>query len=189
MLQLNIGAAVFTSYHNINYYSGFLYCFFGRPYALVVTADTSTVVSAGIDAGQPWRRSLGSDDCVTYTDWQRNNYFHAVRNIVGYVPGKVGLEFDHVNLESKAKFDIAIPNRIVDIGLPTMEMRMIKSQEEIAVIRNGARIADLGGAAAVEALHDGVPEHEVALHSTQAMVREIANTYPDVEVMDSKSST
>ena len=63
-------------------------------------------------------------------------------------------------------------------------MRMIKSAEEIAVIRNGARIADIGGAACVEAIGEGVPEHEVALHSTRAMVREIAATYPQVELMD-----
>ena len=29
-----VNAAVFTSMHNIAYYSGFLYCAFGRPYGL-----------------------------------------------------------------------------------------------------------------------------------------------------------
>ena len=33
-------------------------------------------------------------------------------------------------------------------------------------------------------LRDQVPEYEVALHATQAMVREIARTYPDSELMD-----
>lgn len=56
--------AVLTSMHNVAYYSGFLYCSFGRPYALVVTAGASVVISAGIDAGQPWRRCHG--DCITY---------------------------------------------------------------------------------------------------------------------------
>jgi creatinase len=46
------------------------------------------------------------------------------------------------------------------------------------------RIADLGGAACVEAIAPGVGEHEVALHSTRAMVREIARTWPDGELMD-----
>jgi creatinase len=61
---------------------------------------------------------------------------------------------------------------------------MIKSAEEHAIIRHGARIADIGGAAIVEALRDQVPEYEVALHATQAMVREIARTFPDSELMD-----
>ena len=38
MVDAGVEAAVFTSMHNISYYSGFLYCSFGRPYALVVTA-------------------------------------------------------------------------------------------------------------------------------------------------------
>ena len=43
-------AAVFTSMHNIAYYSGFLYCAFGRPYGLVVTETDCVTISAGIDA-------------------------------------------------------------------------------------------------------------------------------------------
>ena len=65
-----------------------------------------------------------------------------------------------------------------------MRQRMVKSPEEIAVIRNGARIADLGGEAVVAAIAEGVPEYEVALAGTQAMVREIAKTYPHSELMD-----
>ena len=48
-------------------------------------------------------------------------------------------------------------------------------------------IADIGGAAGVEAIVDGAPEHEVALHATGAMVREIARRYPHVELMDTWS--
>ena len=52
----SLDAIVLTSMHNVAYYSGFLYCSFGRPYAAVVTATDCITVSAGIDAGQPWRR-------------------------------------------------------------------------------------------------------------------------------------
>ena len=34
-----IDAVLFTSYHNINFYSDFLYCSFGRFYGLAVTHD------------------------------------------------------------------------------------------------------------------------------------------------------
>jgi creatinase len=61
---------------------------------------------------------------------------------------------------------------------------MIKSAEEIRHITRMAQIADIGGAAIVEAIAVGVPEHEVALHSTQAMVREIARAWPHAELMD-----
>ena len=56
MKEKNIGAAVFTSIHNIAYFSNYVYCSMGRPYALVVTQDSQTSVSALVDGGQPWRR-------------------------------------------------------------------------------------------------------------------------------------
>ena len=45
-----IDACVFTSYHNVHYFSDFLYCYFGRPYAFIVTANKAMSVSAGKDA-------------------------------------------------------------------------------------------------------------------------------------------
>lgn len=174
---------LFTSYHNINYYSDFLYCSFGRSYGLVITQDASTSISANIDAGQPWRRTFG--DNIVYTDWQRDNYFRAVQKLVKD-GGTVGVELDHLNVQSMEKLKAALPgSRFVDISQAAMRLRMVKSQEEIRLIKHGARIADIGGAACAEAIAEGVPEHEVALHSTQAMVREIARTFPHAELMDS----
>jgi len=182
MAENNVDAALFTSYHNINYYSDFLFCYFGRSYGLVVTGDKSISISANIDGGQPWRRTFG--DNIVYTDWRRDNYFRAVQGEIKD-GATVGVEFDHINIENLEKLKAALPNsKIVDISKQTMRMRMIKSAEEIAVIKNGARTADIGGAACVEAIGEGVPEHEVALHSTRAMVREIAKTYPNAELMD-----
>jgi creatinase len=178
-----LDAILFTSYHNVNYYSDFLYCSFGRPYGLVVTHDGATSISANIDGGQPWRRTFGAN--LAYTDWQRDNYFRAVQRLVPN-RGRVGVEFDHLTLERQQKLQDALPEAVlVDVAAACMRARMVKSAEEIALIREGARIADLGGAACRDAIALGVPEHEVALQGTQAMVREIARTFPHAELMDS----
>jgi creatinase len=182
MASLDVDASLFTSIHNINYYADFLYCSFGRTYGLVVTHDAQTSISANIDGGQPYRRTFGEN--VVYTDWQRDNYFRAAAGLLSGVR-RLGVEFDHLTLQNRAKLEAALPGvELVDVSPGTMAERMVKSDEEIAVIRHGARIADIGGAACVEASAEGVPEHEVALHSTQAMVREIARTYPHSELMD-----
>ena len=182
MSNNGIDSVLFTSIHNINYYSDFLYCSFGRPYGLVVTADKATTISANIDAGQPYRRTYGEN--LVYTDWERDNYTKAVIELVGK-SNKIGIEFDHVNLSllEKLKNSLTI-TEFIDISQECMKLRMIKSDEEIELIRHGARIADIGGFACVEAISEGVPEYEVALHSTQAMVREIAETFPHLELMD-----
>lgn len=182
LAELKLDAAILTSYHNICYFSDFLYCYFGRRYAFVVTPQKAISVSAGIDAGQPWRRTFG--DNITYTDWRRDNYFHALQEAL---PGtkRLGIEFDHVNIELRKLLQDAFPEvKFVDIGSPTMWLRTIKSAEEIALIKEGARTADIGGEAIREAIREGVPEYEVALAGTQAMVRHIAKTFPHAELMD-----
>ncbi len=182
MSELDVEATLFTSYHNINYFADFLYCSFGRLYGLVVTHDAQTSISANIDYGQPSRRTYG--DNIVYTDWQRDNYFRAVERLL---PGvrRLGVEFDHLTVQSREKLERFLPGvELVDVSAGCMRGRMVKSPEEIAVIRNGARVADIGGAAVVAAITEGVPEYEVALEGTRAMVREIAATYPHSELMD-----
>jgi len=182
MAAEDVDACLFTSYHNIAYYSGWLYCYFGRKYGFVVTPDKATSISAGIDGGQPWRRTYG--DNITYTDWRKDNYFEAVRQLIPGVK-RLGIEFDHVTLDLKRQLSDALPGvELVDISQKTMWLRTIKSAEEHALIRQGARICDIGGAACAEAVAAGVPEHEVAIASTNAMIREIANAFPFVELMD-----
>ncbi|CDM38752.1 M24 family metallopeptidase [Ectopseudomonas oleovorans] len=178
-----LDAVVLTSIHNVNYFGDFLYCSFGRSYALVVTQDRSTLITTNIDGGQGYRRSLG--DNLIYTDWQRDNYFRAVRETVPQGARRVGLEFDHVSLDHRRKFDTALAGvEFLDVAATTMRMRMVKSAEEIELIKIGAAVADIGGAACVEAIAEGVPEYEVALAATTAMTREIARRVPHGELRD-----
>ena len=187
MAESDLDAVLFTSYHNINYYSDFLYTSFGRNYALVVTQDSHTTISANIDAGQPWRRSYA--DNVVYTDWRRDNYLHAIATVLqraGVTRGRLGVEDDHIPGLLRAQVADAVPGfELLDVSQAVMRQRMIKSAEEIALIRHGARIADLGGAAVVAAIIEGVPEFEVAIAGSNAMIREIANTFPHAELRDS----
>ena len=182
MAENSIDATLFTSYHCINYYSGWLYCYFGRKYGMVIGHDNATTISAGIDGGQPYRRSFG--DNITYTDWRRDNFYRAVRQLTTGAK-RIGVEFDHVSLDFRRQLEEALPGvEFVDVAQPSMWMRSIKSLEEQKLIREGARICDVGGAACVEAVKAGVPEHEVAIATTNAMVRETAGSFPFVELMD-----
>ena len=182
MADESVDAVLLTSYHGINYYSGWLYCYFGRKYGMVIDQDKATTISAGIDGGQPWRRTYG--DNVTYTDWRRDSFYRAVQDLTQGAK-RVGIEFDHVSLEFKVLLEEALPGvEFVDAGKPSMWMRTVKSAEEIRHIKEGARICDVGGWACAGAIAAGVPEHEVAIATTNAMVREIGSSFPFVELMD-----
>jgi creatinase len=182
MFDMGVDAAVFSSMHNISYYSGFTYCAFGRPYALVVTPETFVTISAGIDAGQPWRRCYG--DNITYTDWQRDNYWRAIESVAG--KGKcIGYESDHLSLLQKAKLDSFLaPSSSVDLYEATMIQRMHKSDAELVLIRAGASVADVGGFAIKDAVREGVREIDVAMAGRDAMEVEISKQFPDAEYRD-----
>ena len=182
MAEKGIDACVLTSMHNVAYYSGFLYCAFGRPYGLVVTATDNVTFSAGIDAAQPWRRSFG--DNITFTDWERNNYWRAVLSVTG--SGKsIGYEADHLTIYQMSLMDeFLAPKKKVDIAPTTMLHRMHKSTAEIELIRAGAQTADVGGYAIRDTIKAGVREIDVAMAGRDAMELEIAKRFPDAEYRD-----
>ncbi len=182
MAELGVDACVLTSMHAIAYYSGFLYCSFGRPYGLVVTNTDSVTISAGIDAGQPWRRCHG--DNITYTDWQRDNFWRAILSVTG--PGRaIGYEADHLTMQGMGKLDHFLqPRAKVAVNDAAMRQRMHKSAAEIALIREGARVADVGGYAIRDAIREGTREIDVAMAGRDAMEAEIARAFPEAEYRD-----
>ena len=182
MARDNLDAVLLTSMHNIAYYSGFLFCSFGRPYACVVTEKNVTTVSANIDGGQPARR--GAFDNLVYTDWQRDNYWRAIKKLLGNRK-TIGVENDHLTLLQRDKLNTFIDNAATtDIAPQTMNQRMHKSAAELDLIRGGARTADIGGQAIYDAIGEGVREIDIAMAGRNAMELEIAKSYPDSELRD-----
>ena len=182
MSDRGLRAVLLTSMHNVAYYSGFLYCSFGRPYACIVTETGCTTISANIDLGQPWRRSYG--DNLIYTDWKRDNYWRAVNHVLPETD-LVGIEGDHLTLTARRKMESLNSHlKAEDISNDIMTLRMIKSAEEIALIKGGARIADIGGAAVRDAIQTGAREIDVAMAGRDAMELAIARDYPDSEIRD-----
>ena len=75
-------------------------------------------------------------------------------------------------------------SKFSDISKYLMDIRMIKSNEEIDIIKNGARIADIGGEEIVKNIKVGATELEIAITGRDKMEREIEKTYPNAEYMD-----
>ena len=101
---------------------------------LSLTTEHATSISADIDGGLPWRRTFGEN--ITYTDWSHDNYFHAVRKLVG-AARRIGIEYDHVNIDLLNLLKSEFPKvDFVDVATPAMKLWMIKSDEEIAHIRD-----------------------------------------------------
>jgi len=185
MSKKKMDMVILTSMHNIAYYTGFIYCSFGRPYGCVITEKKIVTISANIDASQPWRRS--NCDNLIYTDWKRDNFLRAIVSIIGREdpPKNIGIEEDHLTLEMMSKVkSIFTFSTFKDASKDLMNLRMIKSEEEIEIIKNGARIADLGAEEIVKHIRPDESELEIAIQGRDRMEREIAKTYPEAEYMD-----
>lgn len=183
MTSQDLQAVLLTSMHNIAYYTGFLYCSFGRAYGCVVTNDRVTVISANIDGAQPARRSHA--DNIIYTDWERGNFWRAVLSVMSGAE-RTGIEADHMTIAAQSLLNAVMPSaQLIDISESAASSRMIKSEEEIALIREGARIADLGGEAVRSAIRPETREIDVAIAGRDAMELEIARAHPDSEIRDS----
>ena len=185
MNKNNLDMIILTSMHNIAYHTGFIYCSFGRPYGCVITEKKIVTISANIDASQPWRHSFCEN--IIYTDWKRDNFLKAIVSIIGRdePPKNIGIENDHVTLEMKEKFKSLFSfSKFSDVSKDLMQLRMIKSSEEIDIIKNGARIADIGAEEMVKHIKVGASELEIATVGRDKMEMEIAATYPEAEYMD-----
>ena len=176
---------ILTSMHNIAYYTGFIYCSFGRPYGCVITEKKIVTISANIDASQPWRRS--AHDNIIYTDWKKDNFLKAIVSIIekDQPPKNIGIENDHVTLEVKQKLTSLFNfSNFRDVSKELMQLRMIKSDEEIKIIKNGAKVADIGAEEMVKHIKVGASELEIAITGRDKMELEIAKLYPGAEYMD-----
>lgn len=181
----NLDMIILTSMHNIAYYTGFIYCSFGRPYGCVINEKKIVTISANIDASQPWRRSFC--DNVIYTDWKKDNFLKAIVSVIGKdePPKNIGIENDHVTIEAKEKLTSLFSfSKFKDVSKDLMKLRVIKSKEEMEIIRNGARIADIGAEEIVKHIKVGASELEIAMTGRDKMELEIAKKYPEAEYMD-----
>ena len=181
----DLNMVILTSMHNIAYYTGFIYCSFGRSYGCVVTEKKIITISANIDASQPWRRSVCEN--IIYTDWKKDSFLKAIVSVVGRdePPKNIGIENDHVTLEIKEKINSLFNfSKFKDVSRDIMNLRTIKSDEEINLIKNGARVADIGAEETVKHIKVGASELEIAMAGRDKMELEIARIYPDAEYMD-----
>ena len=149
-----LDAVVLTSMHNVAYYSGFLYCTLraalclrgdedrmrddqrrdrrGPAVAAQPSATTSPIPTGrATTCGGRWPRSPATGKAI-------------------------GCEADHLTMERAEKLNTFLkPKRGMDIAPATMQQRMMKSPAEIALIKHGANVADVGGYAIREAIAVG----------------------------------
>lgn len=189
MAEKGLEALVLTSMHNIKYYSDFVPTPFGRTFGIVITPEDSITVTPWVDGGMPWRTTYGEN--IVYSDWESRNFFRATQQVLderGIKLSRLGVEFDGLTVEQYRSFQAWFDGiDLVNVAEALMYQRLVKSEEEINLIRHGARIADIGGRAIKNAITEGITEYDLAMIGTNAMVPEIAKVYPTKELRETMS--
>ncbi len=137
----DVDAVFLSSMHSIAYYSGFLMQLW--PILWLHSHGGRLRDRVGQYRSRPtWTTQLRQKRDLYRL--KRDNFWRAVRHVVGSRQ-KLGIESDHLTLAAHQRLETMVNvNDLVDLSGDMMKLRMIKSDEEIRLIREGARIADVG---------------------------------------------
>ena len=173
-----IDVAILTDESSIAYLAGFwgyLSVEFGRPTFLLIRPDAPPQVVTPLMESEMVGAMTWVDDILTWEDSGPNRWENVLRRSLGSKPGNIGVERAALPPIVRNWFDDQLPDtRLNDVASLLGEMRMIKSPEEIAVMKQAGEIAGAMMHAAEDALGEGRPEYEAALAVIDAGTRKAA---------------
>ena len=173
----NIDVAVITDESSIAYLAGFwgyLSVEFGRPTFLIVRPDEAPVVITPLMESEMVTAMTWVENVLTWEDAGENRWEHVLAGTLGQTT-RIGVEAGVLPAIVRNWFDDQLPGtKLQDVSFLLGDMRMIKSPEEIMVMRQAGEIAGAMMRAAENALAEGAPEYEVALAVINAGTRKAA---------------
>ncbi|WP_064713499.1 M24 family metallopeptidase [Rhizobium bangladeshense] len=134
------------------------------------------------------------EDRVTYVDWEDpcDRLVAEIRRL-GLANATIGQEFDsnYLTVRDQRRVAAALPEaRFADISGVILKMRVRKSPAEIEEHRRAASLADLGVAAILDAIKEGVSERElVAAGYSAALAAGADNNAPRIVLLGMGSTT
>jgi len=178
----DMAAALLTDESSIAYFAGFwgyLGIEFGRPTFLLVFADADPVVITPLMESEMVTAMTWVEDVRTWEDAGAAVWSTVLGDVLTRVgAGRLGIEARQVPAMVRSFLDQAGLDTC-DVGELIGGMRMIKSPEEIEVMKQAGVIAGAMMRAAHESLAAGVPEYESALAVINAGTRSAAGFLTD----------
>jgi Xaa-Pro aminopeptidase len=173
-----INLAIMTDESSIAYLAGFwgyLSVEFGRPTFLLVRPDAPPQVITPLMESEMVTAMTWVDNISTWEDAGDNRWEKVLARAIGDNPGNIGVERSALPPIVRNWFDDQMPGvQLQDVAPIMGEMRMIKSTEEIEVMKQAGEIAGAMMHGAEGALGEGRPEYEAALAVIEAGTRKAA---------------
>ena len=178
-----IDVAIITDESSIAYFGGFwgyLSVEFGRPTFLLVRPDVAPTVITPLMESEMASAMTWVEDVKTWQDAGEQRWENVLASTLGSNPGAIGVELAALPAIVRNWFDDQMPGvALNDISQLLGQMRMVKSAEEIEVMRQAGQVAGAMMQAAEGALAEGAPEYEAALAVINAGTRSAAGFLTD----------
>jgi len=176
--ECGVDTAVITDESSIAYLGGFwgyLSVEFGRPSFLIIRADEAPTIITPLMEAEMVGAMTWIEDIATWEDAGANGWQAVLSSALGKNPGRIGVEAGVLPAMVRNWFDDQLADvPLNDVSTVLGDMRMIKSPEEISVMREAGDIAAAMMKAAANSLAQGVPEYESALAVINAGTRKAA---------------
>ncbi len=178
--EANIDVAIITDESSIAYLAGFwgyLSVEFGRPTFLLMGPQAAPIVITPFMESEMVSAMTWVEDVMTWEDMGENRWENVLEKALGRLSpalakARLGVESGALPPIVRNWFDERMPGMALEnISLLLGQMRMIKSAQEIAVMRQAGQIAADMMQAAEGALAEGAPEYEAALAVINAGTR------------------
>ena len=178
-----IDLAILTDESSIAYLAGFwgyLSVEFGRPTFLLLRPEGEPQVITPLMESEMVGAMTWVENVSTWEDSGAQRWENVLAAAIGDNPGKIGVEIAALPPVVRNWFDDQMPStRLHNVAPLLGEMRMIKSPDEIVVMKQAGEIAGAMMQAAEDALGEGRPEYEAALAVINAGTRKAAGFLTD----------
>jgi len=183
LTDAGIDTVIITDENTIAYLAGFwgyLSVEFGRPTFLILRSGQTPCVITPLMESEMVGKMTWVENVMTWEDMGSNRWEKVLLRAIGDKPGNIGVESAALPALVRNWFDDQMPGtKLNDVGAIMGSMRMIKSPEEIHVMRQTGQIAGAMMQAAEGALAEGAQEYEAALAVIDAGTRKAAGFLTD----------
>ena len=180
MADEGIDLVLLTNVDSIYYYTAYwgdLGLEFGRPTIVAVAAGGEVTLITAESESLMARAMTWVEDLDTYSDGVGNEWRDPLDRVLGARAGRATLAVERDDIPAMVSAYLRSGHGVADAvdATPVIaRMRMIKSAQELDMIRQAGQVAVAMGEGGREVIAEGVPEYEVSLACIAAGTRKAA---------------
>ena len=180
MADEGIDLVLLTNVDSIYYYTAYwgdLGLEFGRPTMVAVAAGGEVTLITAESESLMARAMTWVEDLETYSDGVGNEWHDPLDKVLASRTGRITLAVERTDIPTVISDYLRSGHGVsdaVDATPVIARMRMVKSAEELDMIRQAGQVAVAMGKGGREVIAEGVPEYEVSLACIAAGTRKAA---------------